>query len=339
MMDARIHTALTSCIHAINLCYSLSHYSSDEQKAELVSLGVEIQPQIAALADEPYTGKGLGCGYLGYRGYRTPWADMMYRLRSDSGSHDLTWKDRIQVLFDTAALGADEMLAWTQQVQDESLRGHLLLHIAADLALEGEMARVEQEITPRLPPNMAHRADRVLLMEYARRGDVDGFLRKQKQAKQRQERSSLLEARELLVEQVSASQGIDEALRLCDEAKGFGESYRAKAMLSYAGTVSVNAMSAWIVAHPALFTSAPGLKESLLVRAYVEGPRADHSASDAFDDLLMRVDALDKSLRHGDASLRDWLLLDLGMAAGPGPRRLLCRKKIRSAWVKRELDG
>ena len=258
-MDPRIHDALTRCLHAINLDNAFGHYPSDEQKAQLDALAVEIQPLIEALAAEPYAGKGLGCGYLGHRGYRTPWADMMYRLRGSRGSDGLNWKDRVAVLFDTAGLGAQEMLAWTLQVEDDILRDHLLLHIAADLALEGEMARVEQEITPRLRPDMAHRADRVLLMEYARRGDADGFLRKHKKASQRQERHTLVDARNLLVEQVAARLGVDAALRLCEEAKGFGESYCATAMRSYAGTVGVAAMRAWIAAHPALFASAPGL--------------------------------------------------------------------------------
>lgn len=342
MEDPRIHDALTRCIHAINLDNAFGYYPSDEQKAQLDALAVEIQPLIEALAAEPYAGKGLGCGYLGHRGHRTPWADMMYRLRGSRGSDGLNWKDRIAVLFDTAGLGAQEMLAWTLQVEDDILRDHLLLHIAADLALEGEMTRVEQEITPRLRPDMAHRADRVLLMEYARRGDAEGFLRKHKKASQRQERHTLVDARELLVEQVAARQGVDAALRLCDEAKGFGESYRATAMRSYADTASVEAMRAWIAAHAALFASAPGLEEELLVRAYAKGPRpgdGDADGSDPFDELFAKVDALDKSLRAGDARLRDSLLLDLGMAVGPGPRRLLCRKKIGNASIKRELDS
>ena len=339
-MDPRIHDALTRCLHAINLDNAFGHYPSDEQKAQLDALAVEIQPLIEALAAEPYAGKGLGCGYLGHRGYRTPWADMMYRLRGSRGSGGLNWKDRIAVLFDTAGLGAQEMLAWTLQVEDDILRDHLLLHIAADLALEGEMARIEQEIAPRLRPDMAYRADRVLLMEYARRGDADGFLRKHKKASQRQERHTLVDARNLLVEQVAARQGVDAALRLCEEAKGFGESYCAIAMRSYADTASVEAMRTWIDAHPALFASAPGLKEELLVRAYAEGPRAEGGDnSDPFDALFASVDALDKSLRHGDARLRDSLLLDLGMAVEPGPRRLLCRKKIGNASIKRELDS
>lgn len=338
-MDPRIHDALTRCIHAINLDNAFGHYPSAEQKAQLDVLGAEIQPLIDAFADETYTGKGLGCGYLGHRGYRTPWASRMSMLRNSRASHSLSWKDRIELLFDTAGLGADEMLAWTQQVEDDILRDHLLLHIAADLALQGDMARVEQDITPRLRPDMAYRADRVLLMEYARRGDVDGFLRKHKKADQRQERHTLLDARALLIEQVATMHGIDAALDLSDKAKSFGSKYHATAMRTYAATVDVETMRAWIAAHPAFFAAAaPGLEEELLVTAYAKGPRPD-PAADAFDELLARVDAIDKSLRHGDARMRDSLLLDLGMAAGPGPRRLMCRKKIGSASIKRELDS
>jgi hypothetical protein len=339
-MDPRIHDALTRCLHAINLDNAFGYYPSAEQKAQLDALAIEIQPLIDALAAEPYAGKGLGCGYLGHRGYRTPWAAMMHRLQGSRSSHSLSWKDRIEVLFDTAGLGASEMLAWTLQVEDDILRDHLLLHIAADLAIEGEMTRVEQEITPRLRPDMAHRADRVLLMEYARRGDVSGFLRKQKKADQRQERHTLLDARALLVEQVAAQQGLDAALHLCEETKGFGDSYRAAAMRTYAATVDVARMRAWIAAHATLFASAPGLEEELLVKAYAKGPRPDGiDGDDPFDELFARVDAIDKSLRHGDVRLRDSLLLDLGMAVGPGARRLLCRKKIGNASIKRELDA
>ena len=342
-MNPRIHDALTRCLHAINLDNAFGYSPSDEQKAQLDALAVEVQPLIDVLAAEPYAGKGLGCGYLGHRGYRTPWAGMMYRLRGNRSGDSLSWKDRIEVLFDTAGLGASEMLAWTLQVEDDILRDHLLLHIAADLAIEGEMARVEQEITPRLRPDMAHRADRVLLMEYARRGDVDNFLRKHKKSEQRKERHTLLDARELLVEQVAARQGLDAALRLCEETKGFGDSYRETAMRTYAAAVNVATMRAWIAAHATLFASTPGLEEELLVKAYAKGPRPDgidsNDGSDPFDELFAKVDALDKSLRHGAARLRDSLLLDLGMAVGPGARRLLCRKKIGNASIKRELDG
>lgn len=107
-------------------------------------------------------------------------------------------------------------------------------------------------------------------------------------------------------------------------------------MRIHAGTVDVATMRAWVAAHQDMFATAPGLEEDLLVRAYAHGPRA---GDDAFDELLASVDAIDKSLRQGDARLRDALLLDLGMAAGQGPRRQLCRKKIGNASIKRELDG
>ncbi|MBJ2157770.1 hypothetical protein [Variovorax sp. IB41] len=339
-MDPRIHDALARCLHAINLDHAFGYYPSAEQKAQLDALAIGIQPLIEALAAEPYAGKGLGCGYLGHRGYRTPWAAMMYRLRDSRSSHSLSWKDRLEVLFDTAGLDATEMLAWTLQVEDDILRDHLLLHIAADLAIEGDMARVEEEITPRLRPDMAHRADRVLLMEYARRGDVDAFLRKHKKASQRQERHTLLDARALLVEQMATQQGLDAALRFSEATQGFGDSYRAAAMRTYAATVDVATMRAWIAAHATLFATAPGLEEELLVTAYAKGPRPDSiDDDDPFDELFARVDAIDKSLRHGDARLRDGLLLDLGIAVGPGARRLQCRKKIGNASIKRELDS
>jgi hypothetical protein len=344
-MDPRIQDALTRCIRAIELDDAIGYHPSDEQRAQLDALAAEVQPLIDALAGEPYTGKGLGCGYLGHRGYRTPWADMMKRLRGNRSGHGLGWMERIEVLFDTAGLGADEMLAWTLQVPDEILRGHLLLHIAADLAMQGEMARVDRDIAPRLRSGMAHRADRVLLMQHARNGDAAGFLAKHKKADQRPERHTLLDARELLVEQVAARHGLDAALQLCDTAKGFGDNYRATALRAYAGTADLATLRAWIAAHRDMFTAATGtgLEEELLVRAYAKAPRpaadADGDSSDAFDELLARVDALDKSLRHGDARLRDALLLDLGMAAGPGARRLLCRRKIGNASLKRELDG
>ncbi|MDP9603724.1 UNVERIFIED_ORG: hypothetical protein J2W38_003515 [Variovorax paradoxus] len=100
--------------------------------------------------------------------------------------------------------------------------------------------------------------------------------------------------------------------------------------------MDVATMRAWVAAHQDVFATAPGLEEELLVRAYTHGPRA---GDDAFDELLARVDAIDKSLRQGDARRRDALLLDLGMATGQGPRRQLCRKKIGNASIKRELNG
>lgn len=80
-MDARVHDALTLCIQAVNLDNAIGHHPGSEQRAQVDALAAQVQPLIEALASEPYTGKGLGCGYLGHRGYRTPWADMMNRLR------------------------------------------------------------------------------------------------------------------------------------------------------------------------------------------------------------------------------------------------------------------
>lgn len=341
-MDPRIHDALARCLHAINLSNAFGYQASAEQHSQLDALAGDIQPLLGALAAEPYRGKGLGCGPLGHRGYRADWGDRMKRLRGNCSGRSLSWKDRIEVLFDTARLGASEMMVWTLQVDNEILRDHLLLHIAADLAMEGEMTRVEEDITPRMRPETAYRADRVLLMEYARRGDADGFLRKHKKTNQRQERSTLVDARNLLIEQVATRQGVDAALRLCDETRGFGDSYRATAMRSHADTADLDAMRAWLAANSAVLASTPGLEEELLVRAYAKGshPNSDDSdhSHDSFDELFDKVDALDRSLRAGDGSLRDSLLLTLGVAVGAGPRRLLCRKKIGNASIKRELD-
>jgi hypothetical protein len=118
-MDPRIHDALTRCIHAINLDNAFGYHPDDAQKAQLDALGVEIQPLIEALALEPYAGKGLGCGCLGHHGFRSSWADTMWRLRGNCSGHVLTWTNRVEVLFDTAGLGAQEMLDWTLQVEDD----------------------------------------------------------------------------------------------------------------------------------------------------------------------------------------------------------------------------
>lgn len=336
-MDPRIHAALTLCVEALALDNAFGYYPSDEQKAQVEALAIRVQPTLDVLAGEPYRGKGLGCGYLP----RGTWAGLMFRLRGSRSGHSLTWLSRMEVLFDTAALDADAMLAWTMQIDDKIIRDHLLLHIAADLAMEGQAARVEQDIAPRMRADMAFRADRVLLSEYARQGDVAAFLHKHKRCDKRQERHTLVDARELLIRNIALRDGIDAALGLCAD-KAFGERYHAAALQAYARTVSVGTMRDWIAQHADVLAGTPGLEVQLLVRAYAEGPGPGpglEMAPDPFDALFEQVDSLDKSLRFGDCRLRDALLLDLGMAAGPGPRRLQCRRKIGNASIKRELDG
>lgn len=45
-------------------------------------------------------------------------------------------------------------------------------------------------------------------------------------------------------------------------------------------------------------------------------------------------------LKHGDARLRDWLLLELGLASPNDPAYVArCRKAIKNASIKRELGG
>lgn len=327
-MDPRIQDALQRCIHAINLTFAYGYDPTEEQTAHLRALAAGVQPIIDQLAVEPYKGKGLGIGYTP----RGEWQSAMFALRGSHGGTDLCWKDRIQVLFDSAGLEADTMLSWVDQVNDPILRDHLLLHVAADLTMQVQEHRVETDILPRLRPDRRYRAMRVILDEYARRVDVTNFLKQLKKTDRRQERHVLRSITSRLVQGVVERSGIEAALQLC-ETKALN-AYTETALYAFAKTIDLDTLKTWLTTHPAA-VDEPGLTERLMIAAYEFDPSR---AEQDFAELFERVVALDKSIRWGNFSMKDSLLLDLGYAVGPGPHRDQCRRKISNNVMKRELS-
>ena len=180
---------------------------------------------------------------------------------------------------------------------------------------------------------------RILLRDAADHGDPAAALKLLPQCNTRSERDEIAIIKSRLVASVSARDGLQAALDLCDH-KRIGPACREYALQPVVDAGQYQAVQAALTAHPDLASADSGDGLAFLVPAFCQQQKkaADPPDTVQFDALFERVNAMNPKLKHGDARLRDWLLLELGLASRDKAYIARCRKAIKHNSIKRELD-
>ncbi len=362
---------MRDCVAAINI--GRQHFEArydtaiaDPLKADsaaLRRLSDAIIPEIERLAATPDNGYGWGSGGGSPIGYREARKVTLGLWRgSHSNVHDadgaLDYTRCLHLLFQAARLSPAGMAQAVAAVQDNIVFNHLVLHIIEDaLALAaqdgaGQAARAAaaEPYIPLLRPTHIFRQEdnryqgyRILLRDAADHGDADAAIKLLPHCNTRSDRDEIDIIKSRLVAAVSARDGLQAALDLCAH-KRIGAAYREHALQPAVDAGQYAVVQAALAEHPGLVTADSGDGLRFLVPAFCQHEKKAAATPGAgqdsaqFDALFERVDAMDPKLKHGDARLRDWLLLELGLASRDKAYVARCRKAIKHNSIKRELD-
>lgn len=361
--------AIGDCVAAINL--ARQHFESrydatlpdplQADPAALRRLSDAIAPVIERLAAEPDNGHGWGAGGGSALGYREPrpvtlglWRGSHGRPGDADGTLDYT--RCLYLLFQATRLAPAAMAQAIAPLRDDIVFNHITLHIIEDalaLALHSgasqaaRAAAAEPYIQQLRVTHIFREEDnryqgyRILLRDAADHGDAAAALKLLPQCNTRSERHEIDTIKSRLVAAVSARDGLQAALDLCAN-KRIGPACREYALQPVIDAGDYDALRAALAQHPDLATPDNGDGLSVLVPAFCVREKGAGASRDSqeFDALFARVDAMDPRLKHGDARLRDWLLLELGLACANDPAYVArCRKAIKNASIKRELDA
>lgn len=368
-MAPPLRAAIDDCVAAINL--ARQHFESrydatlpdplQADPAALRRLSDAIAPVIERLAAEPDNGHGWGAGGgspLGYREARPVTLGLWRGSHGRPGDADgtLDYTRCLYLLFQAARLPPAAMAQAIAPLRDDIVFNHVALHIIEDALAQAlregasqaaRAAAAEPYIQLLRVTHIFREEDnryqgyRILLRDAADQGDAAAALKLLPQCNSRSERHEIDTIKSRLVAAVSARDGLQAALDLCDN-KRIGAACREYALQPVIDAGAYDALRAALAQHPDLATADSGDGLGLLVPAFCVREKAAGATRDVqeFDALFARVDAMDPKLKHGDARLRDWLLLELGLASRGDPAYLArCRKAIKNASIKRELDG
>ncbi|CAB3697408.1 MAG: hypothetical protein J0I68_20230 [Achromobacter sp.] len=364
-----LRAAIGDCVAAINL--ARQHFESrhdatlpdplQSDPAALRRLSEAIAPVIERLAAEPDNGHGWGAGGgspLGYREARPVTLGLWRGSHGRPGDADgtLDYTRCLYLLFQAARLPPAAMAQAIAPLRDDIVFNHVALHIIEDALAQAlrdgasqaaRAAAAEPYIQLLRVTHIFREEDnryqgyRILLRDAADQGDAAAALKLLPQCNTRSERHEIDTIKSRLVAAVSARDGLQAALDLCDN-KRIGAACREYALQPVIDAGAYDALRAALAQHPDLATADSGDGLGLLVPAFCVREKTAGATRDVqeFDALFARVDAMDPKLKHGDARLRDWLLLELGLASRGDPAYLgRCRKAIKNASIKRELDG
>lgn len=132
-MKAYIEEALSLCLTALN-----NKGSGDEQRV------MQIVQQVA---QQPYQGRGLGIGTLGYRFSRVSWQgrteQMLNGYEIDS---TLSWLEVLLYLADSGNYTDPEMLELLTPMTDDIIFNHVMKHIVSNLVVEEKITEAEKYI-------------------------------------------------------------------------------------------------------------------------------------------------------------------------------------------------
>lgn len=329
--------------------------------AALRRLSDAIAPVIERLAAEPDNGHGWGAGggsALGYREARPVTLGLWRGSHGRPGDADgtLDYTRCLYLLFQAARLAPAAMAQAITPLRDDIVFNHVTLHIIEDAlaqalhagASQAARAAAAEPYIQQLRVTHIFREEdnryqgyRILLRDAADQGDAAAALKLLPQCNTRSERHEIDTIKSRLVAAVSARDGLQAALDLCAN-KRIGAASREYALQPVIDAGAYEALRDTLTRHPDLASADSGDGLSFLVPAFCVREKAADAARDAreFDALFARVDAMDPKLKHGDARLRDWLLLELGLASPNDPAYVArCRKAIKNASIKRELGG
>lgn len=329
-MNEAITHSIDLCILAINN----SGIGSDQKVLET----------IRGLANQQYSGRGLGIGKEGYRGYRASHEDFLKHFptrKTIEGA--LNWETALLFLYDFADYTESEILSSAVSITDDIIFNHVLQHIISNLVNKNNIDQAIQFLVNFRKTNIFKEENNqdkgylIILRHYAAVGDPGNFFKYFKLAQPGKNRSEIADLKSYLVESFAAKNGIQEAINLCTH-KMLGEKYHPDALYSFAKTGQYTALKTIFEKYPNLKQPEIESEISLLSVAYLAAKKQEKDIPDDFDSLFERALKIDRKIKFGDSKLQDAVLFNLGLAEQTNKERLTkCRKAIQNISIKREL--
>jgi len=337
--DCGLRTTIAQCVEAINLCCMPDAAGNEEHLALLCSTVLEA---IHALLAQPYKGKGRGLGTSTPSGYRSPWEDVArWAGRRDGGV--LGWKDRLLVLLDGAQIEADEMLGYAEHIRDPILHNHVVLHVIEELVADGAfdhgrmVAAKHLRPVPSLDGDSRYQGYRVLLRHFAGQGDAEEFFAVWPQCAAGRDRHEIELCKSRLIVTISARQGWEAALALCDKDRRLGRGYYGMALRPLIEVGTYETLRQVLRETPGLELGEQ-MELSLLVHAYAAAARRGQQDIGEFQILFERVSALDPKIKAGDVRLRDSMFCELGRIPPDIAWRKRCNAATKNPALRWKLD-
>lgn len=333
-MKKEVEQAIQYCIDALAL-------SKEENEKEQTYSDL-VQNTLQKIAMLPYQGRNLGIGDFCRTDYRSSFHDMMPRLLDKPLNHSLTWKNALLTLFDYGNYTEDNMLQLAKGIQDNIIFNHVLKHIITNCVVLGNTEKAENLIPNFRPSHIFKEHDNmdmgylILLKHYALQGNDKCFFKYFKLSKPAQNKTEVHNIKNLLVYHFSENNDIADSIALCSH-RSIGHKYIFNALLPYADKGQYMVLQGIFNRYPELKQPEKHTELRLLDHAYAIARKQQLDIPDDFDLLFSRAIDIDRKLKHGDMTLRDALLLDLGLASSDSTRVQQCKKAIKSQWVKSEL--
>jgi hypothetical protein len=323
----------------INLCVQAINNSGTGSDQEVLET-------IRELAKQPYSGRGLGIGTEGYRGYRSSQEDFLTHFPTRKTIIGiLNWEKALLFFYDFADYTEPEILSSAESIQDDIIFNHVLQHIISNLVNTNNIeqailfianfrkTKIFQE------ENNQDKGYLIILRHFAAAGDSENFFKYFKLAEPGKNRSEVSDLKSYLVESFSSKNGIQEAINLCTNKK-LGEKYHSDALYAFARTGQYSTLKAIFEKYPDLKQPEIESEISLLSIAYLAARKQEEIVPDDFDSLFERALSIDRKIKFGDSKLQDAVLFNLGLAEQRNKERLAkCRKAIQNSSIKKELDA
>ncbi|MBP1990562.1 hypothetical protein [Paenibacillus eucommiae] len=306
-----MHTQLSGCIEAINLCHKEGYYDKSPQAiGRLEALYASIfMPQDRS------------------------------KISKNQYESSLSWERKLIELFESSSV--DDIWPLVKQVEDDIIFNHLALYVIEKLIsqqqIEASYAYIEQLKVLHIFKEEDNRYTgyRVLLKYYAEQADTGHFLEILKKSEPIKERYEIENCKTILVSETSKKHGWEAALTLCKHKK-IGEKYTIAALLPVAETWNYEDMKQLFLDQPHLETEKNPVRTQLCVAAFCHQMRRKWDPL-FFQEVFDLADQTDPSIKWGDCRMRDGLLLDIGLACQDIELVTKCKKAIKNNSIKKEL--
>lgn len=253
----------------------------------------------------------------------------------------LHWRSTLERLLEESQLSDEQMWIYVSQVRADIIRMHAILHLVEYTIRRGKM-EAAMLYTEQLAQIKCGRTNdnrtlgfRKILRHYATEGDLERFLDLLKKCEPGKERYDIDRCKYEVMGAYALKSSLDEVLRVC-RSKPFGEKYYVAALIPLCKIRTFAEMKRILDEHPALDVPALFVRETILAKVFSQNVRRYFDAAE-FKEIFELVDKVDPKKKAGDLTLRDALLMTIGMNCEDLPSVVRCRKAIKSARTKAEL--
>lgn len=343
---AEVHKSMTAFDIAMDLCIEAINRADENTVNQPVDpnfvaeQGEIVAAIIQSLYDNPYGGRGLGIGSV----HRASWEELrpQYETRRSIGPSTLNWTNAFMVLADATNLDEEEILRRVEAIDDHPIaHNHIVRRVVSNYLALGRADAAISSIN-RLRPvtsgsieEVRGRAFLLVLQHFANLGQPDAFFDHFRSAMPAKNRSEIAKCKHTLVASYAARHPLAEAIHLC-ERPNLGPKFLPDTLVPVVTRGGYEELKA-ALADKAAFDLESHEELRLLVLAYAAARRRNVPANDDFETLFDQVGRISRSLRSGDAKLKDALFFALGEASREDrDRAQRCRRAIKNRSIKRD---